>query len=99
MTFDDFKESLKHSSPPEQVDAAIQALWYDAKGNWQTAHELTQQGESYPYSWVHAYLHRKEGDNNNASYWYSRAGKPYPTETLEAEWESIAQDLLKHNTP
>jgi hypothetical protein len=68
--------------------------WWDAKGDWKRAHESAQQDEGPEGSWVHAYLHRKEGDQGNAAYWYSRAGKPVCREPLDAEWLGIVRDLL-----
>ena len=74
----------------------MQALWHDARGDWEQAHTCAQEGNSRDGSWVHAYLHRKEGDLGNAGYWYARAGRPMPalSLTLEAEWAEIAQELL-----
>lgn len=74
---------------------ALQGLWWDAKGDWAKAHESAQQDEGRDGSWVHAYLHRKEGDQENAAYWYNRADKPLCRVALEQEWESIAKELLK----
>jgi len=73
---------------------ALAGLWWDAKGDWTRAHESAQQDEGPEGSWVHAYLHRKEGDQGNAAYWYGRAGKSVCREPLDAEWLSIAEDLL-----
>ena len=70
-------------------------LWQDAAGHWDTAHELAQSDEGPDGAWVHAYLHRKEGDIGNAGYWYRRAGQAPFTGSLEAEWEEIAAVLLK----
>jgi hypothetical protein len=81
-------------APPTHLSQALQALWYDAKGDWQTAHEYAQAQEDAVGAWVHAYLHRKEGDLANASYWYRRAGRPTVSESLEAEWEAIVTALL-----
>ena len=71
-------------------------MWYDAKGNWDEAHDLAQEIESKSGSWVHAYLHNKEGDRSNAAYWYRKAGKPFPDKSLEEEWEEIVTFLLEH---
>ena len=92
--FDIFKTSLKEQYPPFSLSAALQALWYDAKGNWNKAHELAQEEEDLAGNWVHAYLHRKEGDQFNASYWYRRAKQPVCKLSLEEEWEAITQELL-----
>ena len=90
----DIAEFRAASAAPAQLSKALQALWYDAQGDWQTAHEYAQAQEDVVGAWVHAYLHRKEGDLPNASYWYRRAGRPTATESLEAEWEAIVAALL-----
>jgi len=69
-------------------------LWWDAQGNWAKAHESAQQDESPDGAWVHAYLHRKEGDHSNAEYWYRRAGRKAAQETFDQEWNAIATALL-----
>ena len=94
MTLDDFRQSLNTKSPPDGLTAAQAGLWWDAQGDWKRAHESAQQDEGAEGSWVHAYLHRKEGDQGNAAYWYRRAGKPVCRESLEREWESIVRVLL-----
>lgn len=95
MTLDEFRQSLTATEPPASLSLALAGLWFDAKGDWQRAHESVQQDEGVEGSWVHAYLHRKEGDHSNAAYWYSRAGKPVCREALEAEWLSIVKALLE----
>jgi hypothetical protein len=95
MTLEEFKASLTHSSSPSQVDEALEALWFDARGNWDKAHDIAQEIPGYKGAWIHAYLHRKEGDLGNASYWYSRAGKRMPDMPLQDEWEYICSELLK----
>ncbi|MEO8713025.1 MAG: hypothetical protein ABI405_12920, partial [Parafilimonas sp.] len=72
----------------------LQALWYDAKGNWQKAHALIDSLDDKNSCWVHAYLHRKEGDISNADYWYRRADKQRPSATLQNEWKDITMQLL-----
>ena len=94
MTFDDFYNSLTASQPPAKLTPALVGLWWDAKGDWKQAHERAQEDEGPEASWVHAYLHRKEGDEGNAAYWYSRAHKPVCREPLDAEWLSIVKALL-----
>ncbi len=89
MTIEDFLAE----APDEACSDALKALWHEAKGDWDHAHELVQ-ANSPDDCWVHAYLHRKEGDLSNASYWYGRAGKPDFDGTLEEEWLAIAGDLL-----
>ena len=73
----------------------LQALWQDAHGHWERAHALCQEAKSREGDWVHAYLHRKEGDEGNAGYWYSRAGRKMPECGLEAEWAVIVAALLE----
>jgi hypothetical protein len=94
MSFEEFKSSLRQSSPPANLSALAQALWFDGKGDWEAAHNLAQDVNTNDGSWVHAYLHRKEGDVGNASYWYHRAGKKMATASLEEEWSAIVKALL-----
>jgi hypothetical protein len=94
MTLDEFRKSLAETAPPADSTLALAALWWDAKGDWERAHESAQQDEGPEGSWVHAYLHRKEGDQGNASYWYSRAGKPVCRQSLDQEWLNIVKGLL-----
>ena len=94
MSFEEFVTSVSASTPPS-VGPALQALWFDRKGDWHRAHALAQADESATGSWVHAYLHRKEGEEGNAGYWYRRAGKPHADGPLESEWDSIVYTLLK----
>lgn len=93
MQLSEFQASLKQPMPPTGLSPALQALWYAAKGDWERAHELTQPGGP-ALDWVHAYLHRVEGDLSNAAYWYRRAGKPSATQPLDAEWAELAAALL-----
>lgn len=94
MTLAEFQISQKQSAPPPALSYALQALWYDAKGDWEKAHELAQKEGEASGNWVHAYLHRKEGDASNARYWYSQAGKPVYSGSLEEEWAAISEALL-----
>lgn len=89
-----FRESVSGDSPPQNLSVYLNALWYDAKGNWDTAHKLIQDIEDENASWIHAYLHRKEGDTGNADYWYRRAGKKRPSVSLEEEWQEIVKELI-----
>ena len=93
MNFQSFKASVADAQPPSYLPAILLALWHAAKGEWEKAHELSQADESAAGSWVHAYLHRVEGDNSNAAYWYRRAGEPVCQLSLEDEWEQIAEAL------
>jgi hypothetical protein len=94
MTLDTFRQSLTATDPPVGLTPALVGLWWDAKGDWTRAHEFAQQDEGREGSWVHAYLHRKEGDQSNAAYWYGPAGKPVCREALDSEWLSITIALL-----
>jgi len=88
-----FKASLEGAVPP-RVGSVIEALWHDRKGDWDRAHRLVQDLDTAEAAWVHAYLHRREGDLDNALYWYRRARRPASTSTLEAEWDSLVDALL-----
>ena len=89
-----FTDSVAADSPPSGLSQALRALWHDAKGDWDAAHEEAQAQEDRTGAWVHAYLHRKEGDAGNAAYWYRRAERPVCTQSLEAEWMSLIDALL-----
>jgi hypothetical protein len=93
MTLSEFKSSLAKQQPPP-VAVFLQALWHDGCGNWEKAHNIAQDVTSKDGSWIHAYLHRKEGDQFNAEYWYTRANRIMPTYSLEKEWDEIAAHLL-----
>lgn len=94
MNFAAFQSSLSAPAPPEGLSIYLQALWQEGKGNWEQAHELIQDVEDKTASRIHAYLHRKEGDEWNANYWYGKAGRRMPGYTLEKEWEEIVKELL-----
>jgi hypothetical protein len=94
MTLREFRDSLSAAEPPGELGLALAGLWWDAKGDWTRAHENAQQDEGPEGSWVHAYLHRKEGDISNAGYWYGRAGKPPAHGPFEKECEEITRVLL-----
>ena len=94
MMLSEFNKSLHADNPPSDASVYLKALWHDAKGNWDKAHELIQDLSDKNGSWIHAYLHRKEGDLFNADYWYSKAGKRRPSFSLEEEWEQLATALL-----
>ncbi len=98
MNLEAFRVSLDGAAPPPGVTPLVTALWHAAKGNWETAHGIAQNDSSAEGAWVHAYLHRVEGDEGNAGYWYRRAGKPHCRDSLDAEWAEIA-DALLHNAP
>lgn len=95
MTPASFRDSLSGASPPQGASAALQALWWAGKGEWDRAHACAQSDEGDPAAdWVHAYLHRQEGDLGNAAYWYRRARRPQGAGPLEDEWAEIAAGLL-----
>jgi hypothetical protein len=98
MSFAEFAATVaRDPQPPAAMSAALQALWQDARGDWARAHTLAQEDLTADGAWVHAYLHRKEGDLANATYWYARAGRSRPADdvTLPIEWEQIARELLR----
>lgn len=90
-----FKESILQPEPPEGLSPALLALWWDASGDWDKAHEHAQAPEDQPGNRVHAYLHRKEGDLSNAGYWYRRAGAAMPDVGLDEEWEGLVEAFLR----
>lgn len=90
MTIDDLKTTANATALPP----LLRALWHDARGEWDRAHQAAQEVDDADGAWVHAYLHRKEGDAGNAAYWYERANQPVPIDSLPAEWERIAAALL-----
>jgi len=94
MTLQEFCDSFSLEVPPPHLTAALTGLWWDAKGDWARGHESAGAAEGPAGSWVHAYLHRKEGDASNAGFWYNRAGKPPAATSLEQEWLEIAKSLL-----
>lgn len=94
MDLKKLKESLSQNEPPQNLPVYLKALWLDAKGDWEKAHVLIQDISDKKAAWIHAYLHRKEGDICNADYWYQGAGKKRPDISLEKEWEEIAEELL-----
>ncbi|HLI12035.1 MAG TPA: hypothetical protein VKY65_10595 [Alphaproteobacteria bacterium] len=95
MDLPGFKASLSRPRPPDGLNSALEALWWDAKGEWDKAHESAQAQKGADGAWVHAYLHRKEGDHANAGYWYRQAGRPAATVPLNEEWAAIAAALLE----
>ena len=96
MTFQEFQHSVASKTPPSDLSNPLLALWYDAQDDWETAHDYAQRENESENAWVHAYLHRKEGDLSNANYWYTRASRTMPEQRIEDEWEFIVQELLKN---
>ncbi|HUJ42233.1 MAG TPA: hypothetical protein VLW52_01375 [Opitutaceae bacterium] len=94
MSFDEYRQMVAEASPPAGLPLPLLALWHDARGDWPRAHECAQRAPGSDGAWVHAYLHRKEGDDANAAYWYARAGRAESALTFEEEWDSIVRGLL-----
>ena len=94
MTLDGFRASLSHGEPPPELHGPLLALWWDAKADWDRAHAAVADDRTEAAAWVHAYLHRKEGDNGNARYWYRVAKKPAGAGPLTSEWEAIVSALV-----
>ncbi|MBG6233576.1 hypothetical protein IWX76_000131 [Pedobacter sp. CAN_A7] len=91
----DFKQSINDARLPAGLPLHVMALWYDASGDWKTAHDLIDQLTDQRSAHIHAYLHRKEGDNWNADYWYKRAGKTRPKVSLAEEWDMLVQEYSR----
>lgn len=94
MTIADLKSSIAEPAPPAHLSVPLTALWWDAKGDWQKAHSLVDSLDTKEGMAVHAYLHRKEGEEWNANYWYTRAGRNYHRPTLDDEWDALVAGLL-----
>ncbi|HEY7301604.1 MAG TPA: hypothetical protein VH684_27250 [Xanthobacteraceae bacterium] len=94
MTFAEFERSLSQTKPPAGLASAIVGLWWAAKDDWDQAHRIVMNETGEDCAWVHAYLHRLEGDLDNARYWYKQAGKPVASGSLPAEWSAITRALL-----
>jgi hypothetical protein len=94
MDASQFKNSLTDATPPAGLSAALEALWWDVQGDWTRAHDLVNELESPDAMAVHAYLHRKEGEQWNAEYWYKRSGTGFRRPALDAEWAALVEGLL-----
>lgn len=94
MRADELKASLSGGAPSPALAPPLAALWWAAKGDWDKAHRIVQDEGTREAAWVHAYLHRVEGDLGNAGYWYRQAGQPVAKDPLEAEWERIVSALV-----
>jgi len=95
MTFDEFHQAVSLDKPPAGLSPPLLALWHDGRGDWDAAHRVAQDIDTDEGAWIHAYLHRREGDLGNAAYWYRRAGRPVESGDLAAEWEEIARALVQ----
>jgi hypothetical protein len=95
MSSSAFKRSLTSRSPPAGLSAALTALWWAGKDQWDRAHQIVMNEDTADCAWVHAYLHRVEGDRDNAMYWYRQARRKPATGEIASEWASIAAALLK----
>ncbi len=93
-SYRNFKSMLENTTPPIDWPAALKSLWFSGKGDWEASHNIAQDMHSDLGSWIHAYLHRQEGDEFNAGYWYRRAGKPYPKISLDEEHQEITEYVL-----
>jgi hypothetical protein len=94
MKRNEYIASLSNVQPPANLAPILLSLWWDGKGNWQNAHEIAQEIHDIHGSWIHAYLHRKEGDMGNADYWYHRAGRERPSKSIQEEWDELVNHCL-----
>lgn len=92
--FEAFLETITLAKPPIHWPNALKSAWYDAKGDWEASHNIAQDMQDTMGSWLHAYLHRKEGDKFNAGYWYRQAGKKFPTTSLDTELQVIVEFII-----
>lgn len=94
MNLAEFEQSLEEEAPPAGLPPLLQALWHERRGDWARAHQIAQDVPGKDAAWVHAYLHRREGDPGNAAYWYRQAGRPVNRGDMDQEWRTIAEALL-----
>jgi len=94
MNLESFRASLDQPAPPAGLSPLLTALWHAARDEWDAAHRIAQDDGSAEGAWVHAHLHRVEGDEANAGYWYRRAGRAQCQDSLQAEWAEIARALM-----
>lgn len=93
--YTEFEETLNEPAPPIAWPDALKALWFDATGDWESSHNIAQDMHTQIGSWIHAYLHRKEGDRFNAGYWYRQTGRSYPELSLEEELQEMVGFVLE----
>ena len=94
MTYDEYLADIKNAQPSSELSATLTSLWWDKKGDWDTAHAIAQEISTAQGSAVHAYLHREEGVLWNADYWYSSAGRMRPDIPLQEEWQQLVEEML-----
>ena len=94
LNYNEFQNTLDSEFPHKDWSEALKSLWHEAKGDWEASHSIAQDIPSEVGNWIHAYLHRKEGDEWNAGYWYRQAKRPFPTLTLEEEFKEILEYVL-----
>ena len=96
MDTEEFIATIVDGRPPEGLTPYLAAMWYEKRGDWKQAHQIVEKVETSTAAWVHAYLHRREGDESNAGYWYRRAGRSFPSGlSLDDEWQTITLALLE----
>ena len=93
--YTEFEATLTGSQPLSDWPEGLKALWFDAKGDWEASHNIAQDLHNQLGSWIHAYLHRKEGDRFNAGYWYRQANRPFSKLSLEDELKEIVEYVLQ----
>ncbi len=98
MSIEEFKATLNQPDPPSSLSPLLQSLWHAGKDNWEEAHNIAQDIPGPDGAWVHAYLHRVEGDNWNADYWYRRANRSMPQESLEEEWKKLVGHFVPRSS-
>ncbi len=94
MQYEEFVDSLSASNPPSGINELLKSLWHERKGNWRSAHDIVENMPDKNAAWIHAYLHRKEGDSFNARYWYNRAGQPEARVSLQEEWSALVKKFI-----
>ena len=99
MTAEALRSTLEQADPPAGLPALVEAMWWEARGAWEQAHRIAQDVPTSDGAWVHAHLHRAEGDPGNASYWYRQAGRPVERGSLQQEWTQIVEALLHRAEP
>ncbi|MGB5236114.1 MAG: hypothetical protein WBM43_09615 [Flavobacteriaceae bacterium] len=92
--YEDFQKSLRLEHPPDMWPEGLKALWWEGRGNWYASRDIAQEINSDLGNWIHAYLHRKEGDDWNAGYWYQRAGRAFPKKSLEEDFQDLVLFVL-----